>query len=93
MADDELVVHYKLLPKHNPDDPTELRVYDCSECDNDIFNINVHSQVEHGTHLFDIDHEEYVRPVDPPFHPCGILGCTFDANHPEGEHSWKANNA
>lgn len=88
-TDNEITVHYKLLTRHDPNNAGELRRYSCSECDDDIFNINIHAQMEHKTIMFDVDPEEAPRELgDAPFHPCGVLGCTFNA-HSSGPHSWQ----
>lgn len=87
---EQLIVHYQLLPRRIVDDVNELRAYDCSECDADIFNLSIHAQVDHGTHLFDVVNDtEYIRPYDAPFHPCGILGCTLGPHSTETAHSWQ----
>ena len=85
----EVTCHFKLLTKHNPDDMMEPRRYSCSECDEDIFNTNLHAQFSHDTLVFDIDGEEEARTQATPSVACGIMGCTFDANH-TGLHSWAA---
>lgn len=89
MAGNETTVHFKLLTKHNPDYADEVRRYSCSECDQDIFNVNIHAQFSHDTLLFDIDPEEGGRESDAPFHPCGVSGCEF-APHETGPHSWQS---
>lgn len=89
MAGNEVTVHYVLLPKHNPEDETEVRRYSCSECSDDIFNTNVHAQFSHDTLVFDVDPDEKPREVDAPFHPCGISGCAY-APHESGPHSWQS---
>jgi len=90
---EELVVHYTILPKHDPENLDEIRRYDCSECDEDIFNLGIHAQFTHGTIHFDVDtRNEIERPqAGTPEHPCGILGCTFPATHIDAEtpHSWE----
>lgn len=88
MTDEEsTVVHYTLLTRHNPDDADELRRYKCDLCSDDVFNLNIHAQVAHGTLMFDQDFEEVARDSDAPFHACGIMGCTFNP-HETGPHSW-----
>jgi hypothetical protein len=82
-----LVIKYKLLAKHNPEDVTEPDRYDCSECDDDIFNREVHAKLVHEADFFEVDSEEFVRQHEPPFQPCGFLGCTF-APHDNNQHSW-----
>lgn len=92
MAGNEVTVEYHLLPQHNPDDHNEIRRYRCSECDDDIFNLNVHAQFSHDTLLFNVHTDKEVEVVvvhDPPFHPCGIMGCIL-APHEEGLHSWQS---
>lgn len=89
MALNDVTVHYTLLTKHNPDDPDEVRRYKCSECNDDIFNTNVHAQFAHNTLLFDIDPEESGRENDAPFHPCGVHGCVYGP-HEDGPHSWQS---
>lgn len=93
MTSNDITVHFQLMKADNPEDDNEVRGYFCSECAPTIkvFNVNVHAQVEHDTLLFDIDPEERAREHDAPFHPCGIIGCTF-APHEAGPHSWQQNN-
>lgn len=88
MASDKVTVHYQLLTRHDSENEEELRRYSCSECDHDVFNINVHAQYEHDTLLFDVDPEEIARSHDAPLHPCGIRHCTFPP-HETGPHSWQ----
>ena len=87
----EVTVHYQLLTRHEPENENEIRRYSCSECTDDVFNINVHAQLAHNTLMFDVDPEETAPVLESgaPFHPCGILGCTF-APHELGPHSWQA---
>ena len=91
MTSNNITVHYRLLPKHIPENESEPRRYSCSECDDDIFNVNLHAEIEHDTLLFVVyTNEEQPREeiAPPPFHPCGIYGCTFEP-HDTGLHSWQ----
>lgn len=90
VVDNRVTVHYKLLAVNDPNNPEEIRHYSCSECDDIVFNINIHAQVAHKTLQYDVDVEEpeVSEPTGEPFHPCGVLGCTF-APHDSGPHSWE----
>lgn len=89
MAGNEVTVQYTIIAKHNPEDETEIRRYKCSECTDEVYNVNVHAQFSHDTLLFNVDTDnEHVITHDAPFHPCGILGCEL-APHEEGRHSWQ----
>lgn len=88
MAGNEVTVIYHLLAKHDPENDDEVRRYSCSECTDDVFNVNVHAQVAHNTlHFETIVDTEKVVEHDPPFHPCGVMGCTFEPH--TGKHSWQ----
>jgi hypothetical protein len=86
------IVHYKLFKQHNPDDTMEPRVYQCSECDDEVWNVNIHAQTKHETMYFDVDQLQEVARIQiaSPFHPCGIMGCEFEP-HEDGPHSWEVN--
>ena len=82
-----LTIHYTKLPNLNPGDPNSPDKYACSDCDHDVFVLDLHSEFGHGTDLFVVDEVEQPRISEPPFHPCGILGCVL-APHEDGPHSY-----
>jgi len=86
---DVQIPHFTLLPAHT-EDLAEPARYDCSLCADDIFNISMHAQFEHGTKKFTVENDEEKPRVDTGVvgHLCGINGCSFDGNH-EGLHSWQ----
>lgn len=91
MPSNAVTCHFKILTRHNPEDENEIRRYSCSECDDEIFNINVHAQSDHDTLMFDVDGEEEVKRHAPPVSICGIMGCNFEAHGDDKLHSWENN--
>lgn len=87
MAEELSEPHFVLLPPHT-DNPEEPSRYDCSLCDDDVYNISQHAQFTHGVKKFTVYHEETARDYGVVGHVCGISGCSFDGNH-EGGHSWE----